>query len=68
MDGVERCHLCVSLFAGSVLGLAIGLATHWGVGVFLFIAWVVVHGLTWGFAGASATHDEPHKPDSETLS
>jgi hypothetical protein len=68
MDKVERCHLCLSLFAGVVLGLAIGMATHWRVGVFLFIVWVVVHGLTWGFAEADAAHHEPHKPDSETLS
>jgi hypothetical protein len=67
MDKVERCHLCLSLLAGAVLGLAISMATHWSVGVYLFIVWVVVHGLTWGFAGANATHDEPHKPDSETF-
>jgi uncharacterized membrane protein (Fun14 family) len=68
MDKVERSHLCLSLLSGAVLGLAIGMALHWSIGVFAFIAWVVVHGLTWGFAPANAAHDELRKPDPETLS
>jgi hypothetical protein len=59
MDKVERCHLCLSLFAGTVLGLAIGIATHWSVGVLVFIAWLAVHAMTWGFATARARHDAP---------
>jgi hypothetical protein len=68
MNKLELCHLCLSLFAGTVLGLALALATHWSVGVLLLLVWIVVHGLTWGFAEPSAKQDEPHQPDSETLS
>ena len=68
MDKVERCHLCLSLFAGAVLGLAAGMASHWSVGALLFLAWVVMHGLTWGFARGRPLHDKPHKPDTETFS
>jgi hypothetical protein len=68
MDKVERPHLCLSLFAGAVLGLAAGLATHWSVGFLLFLVWVLVHGLTWGFAPAKLPHDERQEPDRKTLS
>jgi hypothetical protein len=68
MDKVEQCHLCLSLLAGAVLGLATGMATHWSVGLLLFIVWTVVHGLTWGFAAARARHDELDIPDPETFS
>ena len=66
MDKVARCHLCLSLFAASVLGLAIGMATHWGIGLLLFIAWVVVHGLTWGFAEVHETPDDNRDHRTET--
>ncbi|WP_156902284.1 hypothetical protein [Azohydromonas australica] len=67
MDKVARCHLCLSLFAAAVIALAIGMATHWSVGALLFIAWVVVHRLTWGFAELSTAPDAPHRPEPETF-
>ncbi|NML19093.1 hypothetical protein [Azohydromonas caseinilytica] len=63
MDKIEQRHLGLSLFAGVMLALALGMATHWSMGLLLFLAWLAVHGLTWGFAGAIAKPDDRRKPE-----
>jgi len=68
MKTIERCHLYLSLFAGLMLGLAIGLAAHWSLGLLLFVVWVAVHGLTWGFAETNATPSRMRNSISEISS
>jgi hypothetical protein len=36
--------------AGLLLALVVGVASHWSAGVAVFTVWIVLHGLTWGFA------------------
>jgi hypothetical protein len=40
----------VAVSAGLLLALVVGVASHWSAGVAVFTVWIVLHGLTWGFA------------------
>jgi hypothetical protein len=43
----------ISLVAGALVALTIGIVSHWSVGVWIVLGWTVLHGLTWGFASAT---------------
>lgn len=47
--------LMLSVSCGVLLGLAAGGASHWAVGISLFMGWMVLHGLTWGFVATPVT-------------
>jgi hypothetical protein len=40
----------ISVAAGLLVALVVGVSSHWSAGAAVFAAWIVLHGLTWGFA------------------
>ena len=58
-DGV-----CVGV--GLLLALVVGAASHWSAGVAVLMVWIVLHGLTWGFAAFLRPGERPARPAMES--
>jgi len=58
MSRIDWSCLVVSVLTGLLLGLSVGSASHWSVGVGLFMGWMLLHRLTWGFAAVPVTPSE----------
>ncbi len=57
-DGVCVC-------VGLLLALVVGAVSHWSAGVAVFTVWIVLHGLTWGFAAFLRPGGHPTRPAME---
>jgi hypothetical protein len=58
MSRIDWSCLVFSAFTGLLLGLAVGSASHWTVGAVLFMGWMLLHRLTWGFAAIPVTSSD----------
>lgn len=65
MSRIDWSCLVLSTITGLLLGFSVGSASHWSVGVVLFIGWMLLHRLTWGFAAMPVTPSEALYPDME---
>jgi hypothetical protein len=64
MSRIDWSCLVLSTITGLLLGLSVGSASHWSVGIVLFVGWMLLHRLTWGFAAIPVTPSETMCPDT----
>jgi hypothetical protein len=58
MTGVDWGYACLSLLAALTVGLAVGCASHWAIGLVLSIGWCLVHALVEGVKDSAGIAEE----------